>query len=52
MKAKVEGDVMLSAVVRTDGTPGDVEVTKSLDPNTAWTSELWPLSASGGSSRA
>ena len=32
MKAKVEGDVMLSAVVRPDGTPGDVEITKSLDP--------------------
>ena len=23
---------MLKAVVRTDGTPGDVEITKSLDP--------------------
>jgi TonB family protein len=31
MEAKIEGDVMMSVVVRTDGTPGDIEVTKSLD---------------------
>jgi bla regulator protein blaR1 len=31
MQAKIEGTVMMTAVVRTDGTPGDVEITKSLD---------------------
>ena len=31
MRAKIEGTVMLTAVVRTDGTPGDIEITKSLD---------------------
>jgi TonB family protein len=31
IQAKVEGTVMMTAVVRTDGTPGDVEITKSLD---------------------
>ena len=31
MQAKIEGTVMMTAVVRTDGTPGDIEITKSLD---------------------
>jgi bla regulator protein blaR1 len=31
IQAKIEGTVMLSAVVRTDGTPGDIEITQSLD---------------------
>ena len=31
MRAKVEGTVMMTAVVRTDGTPTDIEITKSLD---------------------
>lgn len=33
MKARIEGTVMMTVVVRTDGTPGDIEVTKSLDTN-------------------
>jgi TonB family protein len=31
MRAKIEGTVLLNAVVRTDGTPGNIEVTQSLD---------------------
>jgi TonB family protein len=31
LKARIEGTLWLTAVVRTDGTPGDIEVTKSLD---------------------
>jgi TonB family protein len=31
MRAKIEGTVILTAVVRTDGTPSDIEITKSLD---------------------
>jgi TonB family protein len=31
IQAKIEGTVMMTAVVRTDGTPGDVEISKSLD---------------------
>jgi TonB family protein len=31
MQAKIEGTVMMTAVVRTDRTPGDIEITKSLD---------------------
>jgi bla regulator protein blaR1 len=31
MQAKIEGTVIMTAVVRTDGTPGDIEITKSLD---------------------
>jgi TonB family protein len=31
MQAKIEGTVIMSAVVRTDGTPGNIEITKSLD---------------------
>ena len=31
IQAKIEGTVMMTAVVRTDGTPGDIEITKSLD---------------------
>ena len=31
MQAKIQGDVELSAVVRADGTVGDVTVTQSLD---------------------
>ena len=31
MQAKVQGTVIMTAVVRTDGTPGDIVVTKSLD---------------------
>jgi TonB family protein len=33
MKARIEGTVVMTVVVRTDGTPGDIEVTKSLDTN-------------------
>ena len=33
MKARIEGTVMMTTVVRTDGTPGDIEITKSLDAN-------------------
>jgi periplasmic protein TonB len=32
MRAKVQGTVLLQCVVRTDGTVGDVEIVKSLDP--------------------
>jgi len=31
MRAKIEGTVIMTAVVRTDGTPSDIEITKSLD---------------------
>ncbi len=31
MAAKIQGNVMLAAVVKTDGTVGDVKVTRSLD---------------------
>jgi TonB family protein len=31
MQAKIQGTVMMNAVVRTDGTAGDIEITKSLD---------------------
>lgn len=31
MQAKIQGSVMMTVVVRTDGTPGDIEVIKSLD---------------------
>jgi TonB family protein len=31
MQARIEGTVVMNAVVRTDGTPGDIKVTKSLD---------------------
>jgi TonB family protein len=31
MRARIEGTVMMNTVVRTDGTPGDIEVTRSLD---------------------
>lgn len=31
LKARIEGALWLTTVVRTDGTPGDIEVTKSLD---------------------
>jgi TonB family protein len=31
MRAKIQGTVMMTAVVRTDGTPSDIEITKSLD---------------------
>ena len=31
MQARIQGSVMMTAVVRTDGTPGDIEVIKSLD---------------------
>lgn len=31
MQARIEGTLMMSAVVRTDGTPRDIEITKSLD---------------------
>jgi TonB family protein len=31
MQARIEGTVVMSVVVRTDGTTGDIEVTKSLD---------------------
>jgi TonB family protein len=31
MEAKIQGDVVMSVVVRTDGTTGEIEVTKSLD---------------------
>ena len=31
MRARIEGTVMMTAVVRTDGTPGDIEITQSLD---------------------
>ena len=32
MRAKVQGTVLLQCVVRPDGTVGDVEIVKSLDP--------------------
>ncbi len=31
LQARIQGTVVMAAVVRTDGTPGDIEVTKSLD---------------------
>jgi TonB family protein len=31
MQAEIEGTVIMTAVVRTDGTPGDIEITRSLD---------------------
>jgi TonB family protein len=31
MQARIEGTVLLTTVVRTDGTPGDIEITQSLD---------------------
>ena len=31
MQARIEGTVIMTAVVRTDGTPGDIEITESLD---------------------
>jgi TonB family protein len=31
LRAKIEGTVMMTAVVRTDGTPDDIEITMSLD---------------------
>ena len=31
LQARIQGTVVMTAVVRTDGTPGDIEVTKSLD---------------------
>jgi len=35
MRAKIQGDVELEAVVRPDGTVGDVRVVKSLDAGDA-----------------
>ena len=32
MKAKIQGSVIVEAVVKTDGTVGDVKVIRSLDP--------------------
>ena len=31
MQAKIEGTLFMKAVVRTDGTPADIEITESLD---------------------
>jgi TonB family protein len=31
MQARIQGTLMMTAVVRTDGTPGDITITKSLD---------------------
>lgn len=31
LQARIEGTVMMTAVVRTDGTPGEIEITRSLD---------------------
>jgi periplasmic protein TonB len=31
LRARIEGTVILTVVVRTDGTPGDIGITKSLD---------------------
>ena len=31
MQAKIQGSVMMDAVIRTDGTPEDIQITKSLD---------------------
>lgn len=31
LQAKIQGTILMTAVVRTDGTPGDIEITKSLD---------------------
>ena len=31
MQAKIEGTVVMKTVVRTDGTPADIEITQSLD---------------------
>lgn len=31
LQARIEGTVIMTAVVRTDGRPGDIEITKSLD---------------------
>ena len=31
IRAKIEGTVIMTAVVRTDGTPSDIEITESLD---------------------
>ena len=31
MQARIEGTVIMTVVVRTDGTPADIEITKSLD---------------------
>jgi TonB family protein len=31
LQARIEGTVVMTAVVRTDGTPGDIENTRSLD---------------------
>jgi len=31
MQAKIEGTVTMTAVIRTDGTPGNIEITTSLD---------------------
>ena len=31
MQARIEGTVIMTAVVRTDGTPADIEITESLD---------------------
>ncbi len=31
MRARIEGTVIMMAVVRTDGTPSDIEITRSLD---------------------
>ncbi len=50
MRAKIEGTVVMTAVVRTDGTPSDIEITESLDAEHGLDREPWPLSASGDSS--
>ena len=31
MRARIQGTVIMTAVIRTNGTPGDIEITKSLD---------------------
>ena len=31
MRAKIQGTLMMTAVVRTDGTPAEIQITKSLD---------------------
>ena len=31
MQARIEGTVIMKAVIRTDGTPTDIEITRSLD---------------------
>ncbi len=51
LQARIQGTMMLTAVIRTDGTPHDIEITQSLDTEYGL-DKAPPLLATGDSSPA